>query len=118
MKEYFTQKDFDKCSPVCKMSDMNPETIRKFNVAREIAGIPFIVNSAYRTEEHEKKNGRTGTSSHTKGCAMDIRCTDGNARYKIINALISAGITRIGVAGSYIHGDDDNDKPQNVVWTY
>ncbi len=97
---------------------MNPETIRKFNAAREIAGIPFIVNSAYRTEEHEKNNGRTGTSSHTNGCAMDIKCTDGNARYKIINALISAGITRIGVAGSYIHGDDDNDKPQNVVWTY
>jgi hypothetical protein len=32
---------------------------------RETAGIPLVINSAYRTVGHEKKQGRAGTSAHT-----------------------------------------------------
>jgi uncharacterized protein YcbK (DUF882 family) len=115
---YFSQEDFDTCNPPCKIDQMNPDTLRRFDEARELAGIPFKINCAYRTVDHEKKMGRAGTSSHTKGKAMDIACTSSNARYKILNALKKAGFTRIGVANTFIHADDDADKPQNVIWTY
>lgn len=118
MKNYFTQSDFDKASPPCKMSDMNPSTIERFNRARDIAGIPFRVNSAYRTPAHERKQGRPGTSAHTTGHAMDIACTDGTARDTIVRALMRAGFTRIGIAKTFIHADDSPDKAQNVIWLY
>lgn len=118
MKDYFPQSDFDKCSPPCKKEQMHSDTLKKFNIAREEAGIPFTPTSAFRSIEHEKKMGRTGTGAHTNGRAMDISCTNSNARYKIVVALMKAGFTRIGVASNFIHADDDPTKVQNVIWTY
>lgn len=117
-KDYFSEYEFRSATPPCLKSDMNKDTLKRFNVARELAGIPFKINSAYRTIKHEKKNGRTGTSSHTKGRAMDIFAINGNARYKIITSLLKAGFSRIGVGKSFIHADDDPQKSGNVIWTY
>lgn len=118
MKNYFTEADFDKASPPCKMSDMNPATLDRFNQARDIAGIPFKVISAYRTVTYERIKGRPGTSAHTTGHAMDIACTDGAARYTIVRALMQAGFTRIGIDKAFIHADDSPDKAQGVIWLY
>ena len=118
MKDYFPQSDFDKCNPPCQKEDMNFATMHKFNLAREIAGIPFKPTSAFRTFEHEQSMGRPGTSAHTRGRAMDLACTNSNSRYKILTALLRAGFTRIGIADTFIHADDDPDKTQNVIWTY
>jgi uncharacterized protein YcbK (DUF882 family) len=118
MKDYFPETDFENATPPCKKSDMHPDTLKRFNEARELAGIAFNVNCAFRSVEHEKKMGRAGTSSHTVGRAMDIACTNSNARYKIFKALLKAGFTRVGISGSFIHADDDPRKSQNVIWTY
>jgi uncharacterized protein YcbK (DUF882 family) len=118
MIKYFTQGDFTKASPPCKIVDMRLTTLQRFDRAREIAGIPFIVNSAFRTVAHERKQGRTGTSSHTTGHAMDIKATDGRQRYKIVTALLEAGFTRIGIGKTFIHADDDQSKVQEVIWDY
>ena len=37
---------------------------------------------------------------------------------KIVQALLTAGFTRIGIASTFIHADDDPSKPQNLIWTY
>jgi len=123
MIDYFPQSDFDKTTPPCRKENIHPETLRKFNQAREIAGIPFDPTSAARTEKYEKEKGRPGTSSHvvsnTKKCrAMDIRISSNSDRWIILNALLEAGFTRIGIASGFIHADDDPDKVQNVIWTY
>lgn len=118
MIKYFTQKDFNNCTPPCSMGDMNQETLKKFDKARHIAGIPFAVNSAYRTIEHERSQGRNGQSSHTSGRAMDIRAIGGRQRFLIVNALLKAGFTRIGVHERFIHADDDPAKDQKVIWFY
>jgi uncharacterized protein YcbK (DUF882 family) len=118
MKDYFSEGEFIGANPPCKKSDMHPDTLLRFNEARELAGVPFAINSAYRSVEHEKRMGRAGTSSHTTGRAMDIACTNGNARMKIVQALLKAGFTRIGIASTFIHADDDPTKSQNVIWTY
>lgn len=86
--------------------------------ARVKAGIPFIINSGFRTQKHNKKVGGVKDSAHLKGVAADIKCVDSRSRFIIINALIDAGFTRIGIARTFIHCDIDIDKPQNVIWVY
>ena len=96
---------------------MNVEFLAKLDEAREFAGIPFIINSAYRSPEHPESI-KNPTSSHIKGLAVDISVKDSVTRFKILNALIAVGFNRIGVAGTFIHVDLDLDKSQNVIWTY
>ena len=88
------------------------------DMAREKAGIPFVLNSACRCEEHNKRVGGRPTSSHLKGVAVDIRASNSRERHIIVSALLYAGFNRIGVAGSFVHTDNDKRKSQNVMWTY
>lgn len=117
-QDYFTERDFEKCVPPCKKTDIHPETLIKLNRAREIAGFAFVPVSGFRTVEHEKKMGRPGTSAHTKGRAVDLLCLNSIARMRMVKALIDAGFKRIGVATTYIHADDDPEKILDVMWTY
>lgn len=85
---------------------------------RYVAGIPLVINSAYRSQDWELKQGRSGKSAHTKGKALDIRCNTSQNRYKIVNAALSCGIRRIGIGKSFVHLDNDTTLPQGVIWDY
>ena len=98
-------------------TNMSKEFLFVLDEAREIAGIPFIINSAYRSPEHPLSI-KNPSSSHIKGLAVDIKATDSNTRFKIVQALIEVGFNRIGIADTFIHVDLDLDKTQNVIWTY
>ena len=98
-------------------TNMSKEFLFVLDEAREIAGIPFIINSAYRSPEHPLSI-KNPSSSHIKGLAVDIKATDSNTRFKIVQALMTVGFTRIGIADTFIHVDLDLDKTQNVIWTY
>ena len=115
---YFSQWDFDNASPPCSIHDMNSKFMERIDNARRTAGVAFIVNSAYRTVDHELSRDRNGKSSHTKGVALDIRANDSRNRYIIVKALLDAGFTRIGIHKSFIHVDADKDKDQRVVFIY
>jgi uncharacterized protein YcbK (DUF882 family) len=97
--------------------NMDVNFLAKLDEAREYAGIPFIINSAYRSKEHPESI-KNPTSSHIKGLAVDIKAKDSVTRFKILNALIAVGFNRIGIASSFIHVDLDLDKSKNVIWTY
>lgn len=116
--KYFKESEFQACSPACSLQDMNQATMSKFDTAREIACIPFVINSAYRSPEWERMKGRSGTGAHTLRRAMDIRCNSDRNRFVIVEALIKAGFTRIGIAKTYIHADDSPLHSQQVVWLY
>lgn len=90
----------------------------KLDEARELSGIPFHINSALRTPEDNKRVGGSPNSSHLKGLAVDISTKDSITRFKVLNALIKVGFTRIGIADTFIHVDLDKDKSQQVIWTY
>ena len=96
---------------------MNKNFLFVLDEAREFAGIPFVINSAYRSPTHPESI-KNPTSSHIKGLAVDIKATDSTTRFKIVEALISVGFTRIGIADTFIHVDLDFDKTQDVIWTY
>ena len=115
---HFTEKEFQRCIPPCSLQDMAQGTMNRLDTARDLAGIPFVINSAYRSVEYEKKHGRKGTSAHTLGCAVDIKCTTSANRMTIVSALIKAGFNRIGIGKTYIHADDSPKHAQNVMWDY
>jgi len=98
-------------------TNMDVEFLQKLDEARAYAGIPFIINSAYRSPEHPESI-KNPTSSHIKGLAVDIRAMDSATRFIILDALMVVGFRRIGVAKNFIHVDNDMDKTQNLVWLY
>ena len=98
-------------------NNMNKDFLFVLDEAREFAGIPFVINSAYRSPEHPLSI-KNPSSSHIKGLAVDIKATDSKTRFKIVKALIEVGFTRIGIADTFIHVDLDLNKTQNVIWTY
>lgn len=114
---HFEASEFARCKPACSIEDMDESFMNRIETARIIAGIPFILNSAYRTREYEISRGRTGGSSHCKGCAVDISCISTRNRQIMVSALIKAGFTRIGIAKTFIHVDYDTDKT-DAIWLY
>ena len=105
---YFKLSEFD--SPDVKGSGSN-------------MSLEFLEMLGFRTQEHHddlaRRNYKTSkTSSHLKGLAADISVTSSKNRYTVFNSLLLAGFTRIGIANNFIHVDLDEDKTQEVVWTY
>ena len=111
----FKEREFFACSPSCSLKDMNESFMERLQTARTLAGVPFKLNSAYRSVVHEKSHGRTGKSMHTQGRAVDIKCVDSGYRYRIISALIAAGFHGIGVDNTFIHVDD---RYSPLLWLY
>lgn len=99
-------------SPSC----LNESSILRLDRARQIAGIPFIVNSSYRSPAYEVSKGRSGSSAHCLGCAFDIKCRSSRERYLIITGAIAAGFSRIGIYPNFVHLDDSTDHDQCVIW--
>lgn len=115
---HFNLKEFD--SPDLKNSGqlMDKTFLSMLEDARIKANIPFKINSGFRTKNHNTKVKGVKDSSHLKGVACDIACSDSRSRFIILTALLDAGFTRIGIANSFIHVDCDVDKPINVIWKY
>lgn len=104
--------------PCCGENQMVDDTLDMFTMARLDAGVPFVINSGYRCIEHNQEVGGRLNSSHLKGEAGDIKCVDLFHRYKMIRALMGAGFQRIGIGKTFIHADNDKQKPRCVIWTY
>ena len=97
--------------------NMDANFLNKLDKARSIAGLPFKINSAYRSPDHPLSI-KNPSSSHIKGLAVDISAKDSRTRFIIVDALIKAGFNRIGIADTFIHVDMDLDKSNKVIWTY
>lgn len=91
--------------------------VQRLYEARKIAQVPFIITSGVRTPEHNAAVGGVSNSSHVRGLAVDLECTDPTSRYRMIVGLLQAGFTRLGIyQDGHIHADVDSTLPQNVVW--
>lgn len=120
MKDYFSENEVVcKC---CLKGDIDFKLRIMLNTAREISGIPYILNSAYRCEKHNKDVGGSPTSSHMgakignlKGLAVDIKAINSNQRFKIVYGLIKSGFKRILIYETFIHVDIDESKTQEIL---
>lgn len=111
---YFREEEFQKATPPCSLEDMNEEFMQKLDDARTLCSYPFVVNSAFRSKDFEKSKGRTGSSSHCKGLAIDISCLTSVARLKMILSLLAVGFRRIGIYPTFLHVDMDTSKPSSL----
>ena len=118
MVRYFSDIEFRYCDPPCSFGYMDLNFMKLLDNARHISNSPFVPTSAFRSVEHEIEQGRSGTSSHTKGIAIDLAVKNSKQRFDILNALLSTGFTRIGIAKNFIHVDLDKAKSQTVIWDY
>jgi len=119
-RNYFKDSEFNcKCGECgLGIKEMNKTTIMRLNIARGISNVPYVLNSAMRCPSHNIVEGGSPTSSHLFGYAVDIRVLNGSYRWKILNGLWEAKFRRIGIGKTFIHADDDPNKPAGVVWLY
>jgi len=118
MMKYFKYYEFDSPDVDGSGQMMDSEFLQMLDSAREIYGKPMVINSGFRTEEHNAKVGGTANSSHIKGLAADIKCTTSADRWAMVHSLTKAGFNRLGIAKTFIHVDTDKSKPPFLIWTY
>jgi len=121
--KYFTTDEL-KCHGTgeCKMDE---QFIQKLNKIREELNRPMIINSGYRSSEHNSTVGGAVNSPHIYGRAVDVSAVGGVA-YEIIRLAIKYNITGIGVSQRgthkrrFIHLDDMTSAthPRPWIWSY
>jgi len=116
ISDYFTEDDFT--CPCCGKFKVSQKFLISLDIARKIAGVPFVINSGYRCPVHNERIGGKDDSAHMEGLAVDIVVESGWHRWKIHEGLRLAGFTRIGHGKNFLHADLDPDKPQHVMWWY
>ena len=114
--KYFNSSEFDSPDVPGTGKKMQHATLLMLCKAREIADVPFKINSGYRTIAHNNKVKGVLNSAHLKGYAADIATPNGKHQVKILIALRQAGFKRFGVYKNFIHVDNDPTKKQLVAW--
>jgi len=90
---------------------------------RSTLGFPLIINSAYRTLDHDRAIG--GANVHPSGEAVDIGIW-GERAYDLVRIASGFGFTGIGIKqhgsykGRFVHLDtiNDDDHPRRWIWSY
>lgn len=87
---------------------LSSELVKILDNARGLSGTPYKITSGYRTKEKNKQVGGVPNSSHTKGLAVDLACTDNIKRTLILKGLYNCGSDLfIEICKSHIHVDID-----------
>ncbi len=119
--EWFNQGNIDEFLCKCGCGDgvnkMRAHFLLMLDNARDLAGVPFSINSGYRCPAHNKAVGST-SNNHPSGLAVDIRATDSVVRGKIISNLVICGFRRFGLRPDFIHADLMRVDPENAMWYY
>jgi len=119
VSENFTEKEYFNASygtDNMTSFDYSSSVVLAAQIIRDHFNIPMKVTSSYRTPEHDKSKGRSGTGQHTKKRAGDFAFLDsGNTmlmyHQDILNKgalyqkLRGAGINGFGLYDNFLHID-------------
>lgn len=119
VSEYFAESELV-CKCGCEDSDMDRFFLLMLDALRRECGRPLSVTSAKRCPKHNAKVGGTSDSAHLLGKAADISAVTGREKFQIVQAAMTIGFKRIGVAKGFVHVDsaDDRKHPSPTIWTY
>lgn len=83
-----------------------PDAMDKLQALRDRLGRPMIVNSAYRSPEHNRAVGGAKGSKHMEGIAFDVRM-DNHDPNEYISAALAVGFNGIGTypRQNFVHVD-------------
>jgi zinc D-Ala-D-Ala carboxypeptidase len=85
--------------------------------ARDIAGVPFIITSGYRSPASNAAAGGVNSSLHCQGLAVDLRAPQGTFdRDRILWGLAHAGFKQVGFYTNHVHVELD-PKDTIAMWT-
>ena len=117
---YFSEDEL-RCRCGCGRADMDDDFMAKLIALREECDFPFIINSGYRCQKHDRAVG--GAGNHTQGRAVDIRVS-GHRAFALLSMAAAMGMTGIGVKQTgphkqrFIHLDDLDSSIRPWVWSY
>lgn len=125
--KYFSDNEL-RCKCGCGQVKMNDVFLAKIDQLRELLGVPMVVTSGYRCENHpeEKKKDGSTTGAHVQGKAIDV-AVHGVDATRLISAAHALAFTGIGVKqhgpieGRIVHIDTASgtkDQPRPWLWTY
>lgn len=88
-----------------------PEAMDKLQALRDRLGKPLIINSGYRTPQHNKAVGGAANSYHMQGIAFDVRM-DNHDPDAFIAAALAVGFKGIGTypKQNFVHVDARNER--------
>lgn len=114
----FKKSEFD-----CKATgenNMQHEFMEKLQKVRVEFGKPMKITSGFRSVKHPVEAKKTHSNGeHTQGMCADVFCDNGADRFRLIQIALKHGITRIGIADSFLHlGIGGKGLPNNVIWHY
>ena len=116
---HFTSEEFT-CKCGCNSAKMDANFMLMLEDTRMLANIPFKITSGYRCPTYNVSIGGKMNSAHTRGKAADIAAITSRHFFAIIKAALKIEFERIGIdfERKFVHLDNDNSLPQNVLWSY
>jgi len=89
----------------CGANAMDLQFMKRLDEARDFAGVPFQLTSAYRCTKHNKEIGGIEDSRHLRGEAVDIACDHPHTRARIHDGLRYAHLVAVAHGKDFIHVD-------------
>ena len=113
--KHFNESEFN------EFDKMDKALLIMLDNLREVYGYPIKITSSYRSPEHPIEARKTKPGEHAHGAAVDMVCVGGEATFKLVEAAIKVGFTRIGISRkkNFVHvGIGYEGAPPITIWTY
>lgn len=108
-----------------EVEGLDIELVAMIDKARHLSKIPYIITDGRRSGLGKQDRNAVNNSAHLTGHAVDLRCQDYQALWRMLSGLFASGFKRIGVylkkqndkwLPTHIHVDNDLTKDQEVLW--
>ncbi len=107
--EHFNLREFQCKGEKCcgNTVKIDSRLVSMLEALRRELGVPFVITSAFRCKEHNKRVGGAKGSYHLQGLAVDIACPKGYKVVEFAQICLDAGFTGVGAypKQNFVHVD-------------